>query len=150
MTLFVRKLYLERTQRPGQLMQNVTVILFCAAALAEKTGAFDQAAKAPPKSRRLRSPLHAVAEAFRNHRFPHRKAPELSRLARQAPQLVTAALLPSPNTRSAPNWTRAEPREEKRGGSSLDGLRDVRLKRIEPQIELGRDCGQSDIAIKIR
>jgi hypothetical protein len=30
----------------------------------------------------LRSPLHALPEVFRNHRFPRRKAPGLSRLAR--------------------------------------------------------------------
>ena len=151
---------LERAQRAGQPMQNVTVIPFLeaprtltrsVAALAERTNAaFDQAAKALPKSRRLRSPLHALPEVFRNHRFPRRKPPGLSCLARQASQLVTAALLPSPNTSSVPSWTRAEPRQEKRGGSSLDGLGYVRLKRIELQIELSRDSGQSDIAIKTR
>jgi len=74
------------------------------AALAERTNAaFDQAAKAPPKSRRLRAPLHALPEVFRNHRFPRRKPPGLSSLARQASQLVTAALLASPNTSSVPS-----------------------------------------------
>ena len=61
-----------------------------------------------------------------------------------------AALLASPNTWSAPSLTRAELYQEKRGGSSLDGLGYVRLKRLELQIELGRDSGQSDIAIKTR
>jgi hypothetical protein len=102
------------------------------------------------KSRRLRSPLHTLPEAFRNHRFSRRKPLGPSCLARQAPQLVTAALLDSPNTSLAPSETRAESREDERGGSSLDGLGYVRLKRIELQIELSRDGGQSDIAIKTR
>jgi hypothetical protein len=103
------------------------------------------AKKLPSKIAPSRSP-----EVFRNHRFPRQKPSGLSCLARQASQLVTAALLPGPNTSSAPTWTRAEPRQEKRGGSSLDGLGYVRLERIELQIELSRDSSQSDVAIKTR
>ena len=58
-----------------------------------------------------------------------------------------AALLATPNTSLVPSLTPAEPRHEKRGGSSLDGLGYLRLKRKELQVELGRDSGQTDIAI---
>jgi hypothetical protein len=53
-------------------MANVSWILTrSVATLKERTNtAFDQAAKALSKSRSLRSPLHALPEAFRNHRFP--------------------------------------------------------------------------------
>ena len=60
------------------------------------------------------------------------------RLARQ-PEHFVAAELDAGRTR-----------QEKRGGSSLDGLGYVRFKRIELQIELSRDSGQSDIATKTR
>ena len=45
-------------------------------------------------------------------------------------------------------WTRLASREEKRGSAPLDGRRYIRLKRVELQIELIRDGGQTDLPIK--
>jgi hypothetical protein len=61
---------------------------------------------------------------------------------------VRAAFLASSNASSVASRTRLASREEKRGSAPLDGRRYIRLKRVELQIELIRDGGQTDLPIK--
>jgi hypothetical protein len=61
---------------------------------------------------------------------------------------VRAAFLASSNASSVASRTRLASREEKRGSASLDGRRYIRLKRVELQIKLIRDGGQTDLPIK--
>jgi hypothetical protein len=91
---FFRQLHLEQAQRASQPMENVSVVPFVKA---PRTLTRSLAALA--ERCRLVSPLHALPEVLRNHRFPRLKPLGLSFLARQASQLVTAAL---PNTSSVP------------------------------------------------
>jgi hypothetical protein len=61
---------------------------------------------------------------------------------------VRAAFLASSNASSVTSRTWLASREEKRGSAPLDGRRYIRLKRVELQIELIRDGGQTDLPIK--
>ena len=61
---------------------------------------------------------------------------------------MRAAFLAGSNASSVASWTRLASREEKRGSAPLDGRRYIGLKRIELQIELIRDSGQTDLPIK--
>jgi hypothetical protein len=60
---------------------------------------------------------------------------------------VRPAFLASSNASSVASRTRLAC-EEKRGSAPLDGRRYIRLKRVELQIELIRDGGQTDLPIK--
>jgi hypothetical protein len=58
---------------------------------------------------------------------------------------VRAAFPAGSNASSVASQTWLASREEKRGSAPLDGRRYIRLKRVELQIELIRDGGQTDL-----
>jgi hypothetical protein len=85
----------------------------------------------------LLSGVRAVRQAFHNLSFfPSGNTGIVSPCSRRG------ALCDGPT-----GQTRPVPRGEKRGGSPLDSLGHSRVKRIELQIELVRDSGQTDLAI---
>ena len=71
----------------------------------------------------------------------------LAVLARRR-DVVRAAFPTGSNASSVASWTRLATREEKRGSAPFDGRRYIGLKRVELQIELIRDGGQTDLPIK--
>src|SRR5271165_6404376 len=93
----------------------------------------------------LRSGVRAVRHAFHNLNFFRKETLGSSCLARAVPRFATASFLASPNTSWEAGQTGPVPREEKRGGSPLDGLGHIRVKRIELQFEPTRDSGQTDL-----
>jgi hypothetical protein len=102
----------------------------------------------PPQSQWFLAHLRAIRQALQNLGFSRRETLGWSSVACHAPRLTTAAFLASPNYSWVAGQTASTAREEKRGVAPLDSLGHIRLKRIELQIELSRDSGQTDLAIE--